>query len=279
MKALESGSIGKINAILNTKVSYDITFWGSSTTLVHVIPKEVDSILGIESYNYGLDGTNFQQYSGLLRTYANYAGPSVVVIGINITTFHPRSELYFPEHYVNAIGNEVVRSALNSIDPWTTTKMYWIPLYDLTLFDDKLYYQILNPAESNLISKGFQAHHGLEFLQPGPIPYDSIEISRPYVDHLYGVLDELRIKGHKPVIIVSPLYREGLKEIKNISDFNAILYELGQKKIPVFNYLNSDLCINKDLFYNYMHLNIKGAKLHSQELAYDLKPLFRSFNQ
>ena len=281
MKRVSSGELGKVNLLLNNDLHVPVSFWGSSTTLVHVSPHVVDSITGSNSFNFGLDGTLFQQYSGFLKSYAEKTtNPSVIVIGLNITDFHPRTQIYHPHYYTYAIKNPNVQDALKVIDSSLAWKMRWVPFYSLVLFDSEHYLNLLknyNSARSLSDTKGYEAQHR-EWFSDGRFPYDSIEIYRPFVDNLIAVTSEVKKMGHTPVIFVSPMYFEAYDHIKNMAEFQKILDELKENQLTIINLLDSPLSKDKNLFYNYLHMNSRGAEPFSAELSHQIKPSIESLD-
>ena len=277
-KGVSNGELGKINLLVENELHAPLSFWGSSTTLVHVSPLVVDSITGLRSFNFGLDGTFFQQYSGLLKSYAKRTDASIIVIGLNITDFHPRTQIYHPQYYTSAINNSDVLEGLAAIDPWFSWKMRWVPFYSLILFDSDYYLNLFknDSDQFTLIeSRGFETQPK-EWQSDSKFPYDSIEIHRPFVDNLIAVTTEIKKMGHTPLLFVSPMYFEAYEEVKNMNEFQMILDELKRNQLTVINCLDSPLSKNKNLFYNYLHLNSRGAELFSAELSHHINPTIES---
>ena len=274
-RAISVGELGKINILLDNQIHMPISFWGSSTTLVHVSPRVVDSITGSSSFNFGLDGTLFQQYSGFLKSYSEKAEPSLIVIGLNITDFHPRSQIYHPQFYTYAVSEPNVKNALSSIDPSLTWKMDMVPLYSLTLFDAEYYANLNNSGKEHSflkVNKGYEPQYRTGFKDSEKFDYDSIEIHRPFVDDLIRKVKEMKTSGHRVVIFISPMYFKAFDHIKNMNEFNVLLDEIRLEGVPIINLFQSPLSKQKKLFYNYLHMNAAGAELFSAELSHELLP-------
>lgn len=272
IKKATTGELGKINILLNGQVQVPISYWGSSTSLVHVSPHIIDSITGSSSFNFSLDGTFFQQYSGFLKSYAENAEPGLIVIGINITDFHPRDQIYHPHNYTEAIKNHHVQSALATIDPLLSWKMRWIPLYSLVLYDAADYINLIdqNNNQTLMEQKGFEPQFRNGFAEVEKFAYDSIEIHEPFVRNLKTVAAELKQRGNHVVFFVAPIYSSAFDDIQNLGDFNDVLNDLRMGGYTVLDYLASPISKRKDLFYNHMHLNANGARLFSIDFAHDL---------
>jgi len=72
MKKVTDGNIGKINAVMKHELDEDITVWGASTAYVHFDAPMISDSLNLSTFNMGIDGTNIDQYYGLLKEYLNY---------------------------------------------------------------------------------------------------------------------------------------------------------------------------------------------------------------
>ena len=221
-----------------------------------------------------LTGLFFQQYSGLLKSYAEQADSSIIAIGLNITDFHPRTQVYHPQYYTEAIKTPNVRQALSSIDQSLSWKLRYVPLYSLVLYDSKHYVHILENSANRFSfpteMKGFEPQQRNGFSDVEKFAYNSIEIYQPFLDNLFDLTVEIKRLGHRPLVFVSPMYFEAYDQIKNLSEFQAIMEGLVKKEIPVITLLYSPISQKKELFYNYLHLNAEGAKLFSVELSHQL---------
>ena len=65
LKSIKTGTIGKINAVIDHQIDDEIMIWGASTAYVNINPKILSDYLKCSVMNMGLDGTNLDQYSGL----------------------------------------------------------------------------------------------------------------------------------------------------------------------------------------------------------------------
>ena len=267
-----SGEIGKINILLEDQIEVPLSFWGSSTTLVHVDPSIVDSITGVNAFNFGLDGTFFMQYSGFLKSFCQRNDSSVIAIGLNLTDFHPRGQIYHPQYYIHALDDPNVKGALYCIDPYLTWKMHRIPFYRFVLNGsmDYLHLRQNQKSDSTLISsKGYAGQNKFGTNEDfGKFHYDSIEIHRPFVDSLIAIVSELKASGHRPIFFVSPMYTTAFMQIKNIRDFHDVLNEIQEAGFPVLDLTDSPISKDRNMFYNYLHMNKYGAEAFSQELSF-----------
>ena len=89
---------------------------------------------------------------------------------------------------------------------------------------------------------------------------------------LHSFLQECRDLRIKVILVYSPEQIEGQNFVTNRSEIINTFNDLAKDfNIFFLDYSNDAMCKDKNLFYNSMHLNAKGAELFSKKLVTDLK--------
>jgi hypothetical protein len=85
-------------------------------------------------------------------------------------------------------------------------------------------------------------------------------------------LVECQEKNINVIMVYTPFYIEGQKYIKNHEEIILYYQNISDKLgIQLLNYLDNDLCRDKEYFYNAMHLNKKGSQLFTKMLIEDIR--------
>ena len=110
MEGVKYDYVGKINKVMRNEVNEDVIVWGASTAEGHFIPKEMTSIIGLSTFNYGLTGTNIDQSGGLLEHYfLNDSTPKKVIIALDIHGgLVKRKQIFQIFNWLHVLNNETI---------------------------------------------------------------------------------------------------------------------------------------------------------------------------
>lgn len=257
--------------IINSKFQEnDLLIFGSSRAWVQISPAILDSVLGTNSYNLGIDGRPFRcQYLRwrLYNTFHNQK-PKYIIQNIDyISTLNENdgyeSEQFFPYFWNIKFTNEAFK-----YEHFSNAQKY-IPLYR--------YYQngicnILHKDE-HLLHKGYQ---GLE-RKWDPVIFNSMDSIMVLCDKdtkklFVEYATELFSSGINLIFVKTPMYIGAKNKMTSIHETDKIYEEISiLYNIPILDYTFCDISNDSTLFYNVSHLNKKGAELFSYKLANDLK--------
>lgn len=285
MKSLKTGSIGKINAVINHDLDVNLSIWGASTALVNFNPLIIRDSLNISAFNMGLNGVNIDQYNGLLKEYLNYTKESnFIIIAIDIYGgLEKREQFYELHNWIQHLDNENIYDCLYDIDCKTMVKAKYIPFYPITLYSKHTFplfrSALLNNSSSEyqFINLGFEPNNAL-------INSKEIDTTQIIIPINNDVFKKLRnscflalSKKIRPIIVITPCRKDGLNKIKNVEKFVTLLQTLEKEGIVVYNYLNSPISSNPSFFEDNTHLNTKGADIFTEDVINNLKSDF-NFN-
>lgn len=265
----------KLNAVVNDKIDADLTIWGSSTALVHFNPEIIDEVVEMNAYNMGMNGSNFNQYFGLLKEYVERnPNNQHIVITININGFNSR-ELFNNNHfwipYYN-VGNIYEGSLFVNDRNW---KVKNIPFYRLTIIDKHALRPILRSYLSKQVlkdvpmpsRKGFFPRN-IKSYKGKNSPFE-IDIQRRNINKLVEVCREIQNENMNLYLVTTPAFIESQNNAMNLKEFVFVMDSISAElNIPHLNFLGDSICYKKSLFYENIHLNEEGANLLSRKFSH-----------
>lgn len=284
LKKLDTFAYGESviwNEIYNGNINEDLLIYGSSRAWVHFSPKIIQENTGLTAYNLGIDGHNFWlqhlRHKALLKY--NQA-PKIIVLSVGPFTLNKRENLYNLDQFLPFMYKEDVYAYTSSYDGFTVLD-YSIPLLRyigkreaiLTALKDH------KKNKKNGISYRVKGYKGMDRswnqdLEIAKSKMDHIEITKHKDSELLldDFLTECKTEEIKVILVYSPTYIEGQRFIKNREEIIDTYHGLAIKhEIPFLDYSNNSMCYDKDLFYNSIHLNIKGSELFTKMFVDDLK--------
>ena len=278
MKEIKTGEVGKINRILFTDETFDITFWGSSTAQNYFNDSLIGKLLNKTVFNFGINGTSFDQYQGLLEAYIEKADlGQLVVISLDIHGLIKRKALYQPYYYIHTFSNDLMYYALKAVDYEYVWKGRYVPFYQLTQYGKHNLTLIKKEIfkENQFESYGFYPQNKVwssaEVTSDTSLKLDSAYANPIVLNNLKNIIEMGLAKGLKICVVTTPLFYEAKSTLRGLDVFNKVLKDFNRSGCFTLNYLNDDLCKEKGLFFNNTHLNGKGADLFSEKISQDLK--------
>ena len=275
---------GKMNAAFDSTKQTNALLVGSSRVLVHLDPKIIDSVTGLNSYNLGLNAasikTCFNILSGAIKCQKKL---KVVVLSIDYNAFSIEQDPYKDAYYYpfENEGLYVIKT-----DSGNVRLVHKIRLFDVSLYDDYVKYAaidgLLRPKRILQYYKGYVPHLELnDFDNKLNSATAGNEIT--YSTEAFKIL-KLCIaicKQHnvKLIMVMAPYFKDQSpgKNFPNAAEYiNTIELTAKQNEIPFYNYTNMSIAGEREYFYNVNHLNIKGATLYTKALADSIKKYLES---
>lgn len=253
--------------LMHSKIDADIIVMGSSRAWVHINPLILDSILGIKTYNLGIDGSDVNRQIHKYNLFRKYnRKPQLIIQNIDIWamgsgTGYEREQL-FPYFW-----NLNVRKEFFDSEPYSVWEKYF-PMYRFRDFRPM-------KKEPRYLIKGYQGQdkhwNGTNFEKIKEITFFANDTTvRMFEDYLA----ETKNDGIKVVFVYTPQYIGATKKTTNQQYMHKWYQQIADKyNIPVLDYTYMHICYDTAYFYNAMHLNRKGAEIFSDSLANDLKRL------
>lgn len=259
--------------IFGDSIDADIFILGSSRAMSHYIPSIIDSISGFSCYNFGLDGkkidSDIMLYNILKKHIENK--PKYLIWDISLNGFSFSSK-YGDQQYTPYLFNSEIWGSINKdsihftlADKYIPLLRYWrkqvFPHYNALLFADNGY---VNLNEKWSPQKMIEA-------KQNPIEF---KIEPIILERFRQTIRELKSNGAKVILVVSPLYYEGMDCILNSKSLiDSFQTYASEENCLFYNFTNDSICHDTSLFYNAWHLNETGAKLFSNKIALTIDSL------
>jgi len=94
----------------NGEINADIIINGNSKAWHHISPKIIDSVIGLNSYNLGIDGYDFMMQKAKFDMYSKYNKTHKIVIQIvGNSTLDKRDDLYQNIQFKPYINDPIIR--------------------------------------------------------------------------------------------------------------------------------------------------------------------------
>lgn len=271
-----------INKYIQGGMNHDMLILGSSRAWVHVSPQIMDSILLVDSYNMGEDGTDALVHIELFRLYDNHNPPvSSVVYCVDEIILEKNLILPQGDCYPQYINHPIIKrlserynyfSAYNYIIPFTkyiSNKNFITGLMEF--FHIKHY-------TTNKV-KGYEGqlldwdNSFDDFKLVHKDGYHTI-LSQECMREFEIFVQELKDRNIQLILTWSPQYYEAKELSLDRQEALSFYQSLVQKyNVSFLDYSEDSICYNKDYFYNSQHMNKKGAELFTEKLAKDIKLL------
>lgn len=265
--------------ILGDSIDANVFIFGSSRAMSHYKPSIIDSITGLNCYNFGLDGktteSDIMLYNILKKHVSNY--PKYVLWDIYFYSFDYASK-YGDKQFTPYLFNQEIWNSINNdnlhftiIDKYIPLLRYWreqvFPIYNGCFKDSKKGYSNLNERWSP---------EGMLEAKLNPKEYT---IEPELALQFKHTIKELKANGTNVIIVSSPFYFEGLDGVANISSIiDSIQLYANQVQCPLYNFTNDPICYDTSFFFNAWHMNDKGASIFSTKIAHILDSLEKHNN-
>ncbi|NMH28790.1 hypothetical protein [Flavobacterium silvaticum] len=266
--------------LVHGKVNSDIAIYGSSRAWVMADPQLLSDTLGLPAYNLGVDGYTFgMEYCSHRLLLDRNRQPKLIVQILDPHTLTYRDDLYNPDQFLpfllwdrEFISATSGRTGYNLLDKYVPLIRYYGKLGAI-----KEAFRISrgqpNPVERK---HGFQSSDrnwmgDFEKVKKN-FHRQIITIDSRVVQQFNDFLSECRLKGIKVVFVFAPEYIKGQSFTKNRAEVMELYRDIAIKnKIPFYDYSQDSLSMDQSNFYNVSHMNSKGAKKFSSDLAHRLK--------
>jgi len=278
LRHIQTSEFGASNAIMSGRVNAQVVISGSSRALVHYDPRIIQSITGLSAFNLGRNAAQTDMQWAFLKAYLKHnAKPRVVIHNLDPYSFVLTREVFDPGQYLPYLNEEEIYKPLRQIDP-SVWKWKYIPLYGYAVEDMRFTWITavkrlvgINPREDYFL--GYNPRHlhwtgDFERYKSSISAGVKIEIQPQAVKLLEDLAQTCQSQGIQVVFVFAPEYFEMQSLTLNRAEMFSRFQEIADRfKVPFWDYSQSGLCRDRDLFYNSQHMNQEGASLFSSDIA------------
>lgn len=259
------------NDIIHANINADVLIMGNSRAWCQYSPQILDSILGTNAYNIGIDGSCFNRQLVRYDMYRHYQQsiPKYIIQNVEFFTLG-RTAGYEREQFMPYLMYPYFRKRVYEIESFSFGELY-IPMYRYyinNVYDEYTRYD-------DTVVKGY---FGKDIDWDG----STLKNIKPYfhgidtnVLHMFiNYIENVQRDGIKLIFVLAPLYNETMCKVLDLEEIHGLYYELSEKyDIPILDYTNCWLSQDTVFFYNANHLNKTGAELFTTKLCHDLDSL------
>lgn len=263
------------NEIISQDIDANMLIVGSSRALVQYSPRVLDSVLGVNSYNMGLDGCPFHRQYAKYRAYVHYQSkPQCVVLNIDHFLFRYEDE-YEREHFFPYLVNPILRKFILPVQRFTWCELY-LPSWRYLNNGGFLYFMNKYSCNDHLY-KGFQERRepwDRTFMQKLENKSVYAKIDKRSVACFENFLKDTQKDSINVIFCYAPMYIGNTIRVANRDELISLVDGYASHyNIPILDYTYSAISYDTTFFYNISHLNYVGAEKFSRNLAIDIDSL------
>jgi len=275
------GEFEVMNDIYNSRANCEVAIYGSSRAWVHINPAIISDSLNLSAYNFGIDGHNFWlQYLRNIELLKHNKKPKNIILSVDIFSLQKRVDLYNPDQFLPyMLWNSNIEKFTYSYIGYNKTD-YYIPLIRYAGKTQALRTSIkifITGIPKNKYRKngylGMDRKWNTDFeTTKAKQKSYKIKLDQKSVALFEVFIQECKKMNINLFLVYTPEYIEGQSFVSNRTEVMDIFKNLSkQYNLTFFDYSNDEICLDKNLFYNAIHLNKYGAEMFTKKLASDLK--------
>lgn len=259
------------NDILHTDINADVLIMGNSRAWCMYSTQIFDSVLHVNSYNVGMDGSCFNRQRMRYDIYRHYQHrkPDMIIQNVDFFTLE-HTVGYEREQFMPYMIYPYFRGRVIQEESFSLAELY-IPMYRYYMSN---VYDDYNQFDYRL-NKGFYAadrewdRYSLEEAEPYNAIVDSTTLCQ-----FEEYIDQTKQENIHLVFVIAPVYKEATKVVLNNMEIGQLYRDLSDKYgVTLLDYTNMLICEDTSFFYNATHLNRRGAETFSIQLANDIDSL------
>jgi hypothetical protein len=270
------------NDLFSGKINADLLIMGSSRAWVQISPQILDSALHLNSYNLGMDGSQFNMQYQRFRVYLQHnRKPKYILQEVGYTsTLGWFNELPTPNQFLPYLNDSSMWSITQrSADPFSLLDRYF-PLYKYNNEFPLIKEGLLSYFGKGVKSTKYKGYEGKvkpwdssfhNFIKDNPkgkvwaISPEAVKFFREY-------LGFCKANDIKVILVYPPAFIQSLDYVTNKEEILNVYKTLSAEyNVPFYNYMFDSLNYSRNNFYNSMHLNKRGSEIFSRKLAAQLK--------
>lgn len=248
----------------------DLLIFGGSRAYVQYSPAILDSILGVYSFNMGIDGSGCNRHILRWNIYCRFKNnkPKYIIHNVDYFATFVKTIGYERDQYFPYFWNPAFRTEVFEDETFSFFEKY-IPMYRYSQYGVRNILEVDTP----LMYKGYDGVQ-LKWNDDEYNKIDSIEydLNPDAVCLFEQYIQDVQSREIKLIFVMSPTYFGTKEKFTQLDLMYSTYSRLSEKyNIPLLDYTFCELSKDTTLFYNAMHLNKEGSELFSIQLANDLK--------
>jgi len=262
------------NEMYSGNLQHDVLIMGNSRAWTQYSPQILDSILGVDSYNIGIDGSHFNRQFLRYNTYRRFnTRPKAIIQNIDFATLGFTTDLereqFFPYFF-----DDSLKAVSSKYEKYNILEKY-VPAFRYIGYNSLIQEGIRLVGDKADIKKGY---YGVDKPWNGTFFHDVTEFDYGQDERTLKLFDQYLAKAYSEniqvIFVYAPMYIGATNKLKNAEEMFCMFDSYAQKyNIPILNYNYDPVSYDTLSFYNATHLNRKNAELFSLKLARDIDSL------
>lgn len=268
--------------IYSSNIQCNLVVMGGSRAWVQYDPHIIDSILGVKSYNLGIDGSTINRQVIKFNEYCRFnVKPEYVIQDLAFPSMRITKD-FEREQFFPYFSNKVLVKSISEFENFNFFEKY-LPAYRYIgyplLAQTGIKLRKTNDYDKqNPLYKGYCGQNlnwdGSIFSKIDSIHYDQ---NNDALKLFNAYLKKAKEENIEVVFVYSPMYIGAIQKIVNLKGMFAMYDSIAKNfSIPILDYTYDSISYDTSYFYNAEHLNKKGAELFSTKLANDLKAVINA---
>jgi len=260
--------------IYESNIEAEIAIYGSSRAWGHFNPRIFEEKLSRSTYNFGMDGHNFTLQKLRHEEYFKHnSHPKTIIYSIGTSTLAKRIDLFNKNQFLPVmLYNSNVYQHTKSYKGFSESD-YFIPLirYSSNLEFSNLLVDTIFQEYRYHGFKGKDRHWNSDLDKARKqFPNYQVDLDSSSIAEFETFVEEIQDHGIELILVYSPEYIEGQSLIKNRAEIISLIAGMAKHyNLPFYDYSDSAISENRDLFYNTLHLNSSGANLFTEKFIKD----------
>lgn len=274
--SISAGEYSVWNDIYKGEINAEIAVYGSSRAWVQFNTPMLSDIFNNSSYNFGVDGHNFQlQYLRHLEYLKYNKPPKTIILSVDFATLQKRKDLYnYSQLLPYMLWNSEIYNYTKDYEGFSKTD-YKIPLVRYMGEFNTLLKAVLPNKDKERRIQGYAGRNtswNNDFIKAqNDTKNKEYKIDSVTVNLFDKFLNTCKSSNIQVIMVYSPVYYEGFDFIENHQEIVDSFQVIANKhQLPFLDYTKSKISYNKALFYNSTHLNSKGADRFTNQLCKDV---------
>jgi len=280
-----------LNFLIKDSSYHDLVIIGNSRSWNHFNPRIIDSITSQNSLVIGLDGSDIPFFlMGIKKYIQSHPKPKTIVVPIDFTSINTQTIPYNFLEYYEFLNDTTVANTLGSYFTRFTFKCsYYYYLSQLLLVkndEEKLklngLFSPISATDStlpaNLTYKGFfspsdtlDLHH-LQQIKPF-----NEELSSEFNSTMNEIINCCNKNQVQLIFVQAPFFYKTQNIVLNYQDIENQISQLARASNCIFwDFDTMKISYQTNCFFNFMHLNNKGANAFSKAFAIELAKTHKS---
>ena len=262
------------NEIYSGNLNSNVLIMGGSRTWVQYSPHILDSILGVDAYNLGIDGSQFDRQLLKYDAYRRWNNkPEAIIQNIDFATIGI-SNGYEKEQFFPYFFDDLLLKDASKFEKFNILEKY-VPAYRYLGYSQLIQEGIFLPQTEAILKKGY---YGMDKTWDGALFKEQTNINYLQDSLVLSMFDTYLAKAHaeniRIIFVYAPVYIGVTQKLQNVEGMYQMFDSLAWKyNIPILDYNDDPLSHDTVYFYNATHLNKKSAELFSAKLAHDIDSL------